>query len=178
MHQLHLAKWLNNIKSTASKNASSLALVPTLVPSKIEKSKLTPQLTDMSIASVEKKIEQEPVASELARLFIINNIGWVGGAGKLKTGIDGTPSSVKISRKQYMCIDMTPGVHTLSTSMSSIGIEQAPATLLQQFNIRKGKNHYLVLEIQKGLYSSSIEEGQKLVKKYKLVKGGYYLLAK
>jgi len=160
--------------SLINSNVLSIALVP----SNIEKSKLTPQLTDMSIISVEKQIEQEPIASELARLYIINNLGFVGGANKLKVGIDGTPSSLRLGRKKYMCIDMAPGVHTLSTRMSSIGIEQAPATYLQKFNLRKGVNHYLVLEMQKGLYFSSIEEGQKLVKKYKLIKGGYYLLAK
>lgn len=160
--------------SLINSNALSIALLP----SNIEKSKLTPQLTDMSIISVEKQIEQEPIASELARLYIINNLGFVGGANKLKVGIDGTPSSLRLGRKKYMCIDMAPGVHTLSTRMSSIGIEQAPATYLQKFNLRKGVNHYLVLEMQKGLYFSSIEEGQKLVKKHKLIKGGYYFLAR
>ena len=160
--------------SLINSNALSIALIP----SNIEKSKLIPQLTDMSIISVEKQIEQEPIASELARLYIINNLGFVGGANKLKVGIDGTPSSLKLGRKKYMCIDMAPGVHTLSTRMSSIGIEQAPATYLQKFNLRKGINHYLVLEMQKGLYFSSIEEGQKLVKKHKLIKGGYYFLSR
>ena len=157
---------------------NSNALSIALVPSNLEKSKLIPQLTDMSIISVEKQIEQEPIASELARLYIINNLGWVGGAGKLRVGIDGTPSSLKLGRKKYMCIDMAPGVHTLSTSMSSIGIEQAPAKFLQKFNLRKGVNRYLVLEINKGLYFSSVEEGRELIKKYKLSKGGYYSLTR
>lgn len=153
------------------------ALRIALIPNNIEKSKLIPQLTDMSARSVEKKIEQEPIASELTRLYIINDLNFVGGATKLEVGIDGTPNSVKLGRKKYMCIDMTPGSHLLSTRISAFGIKQVPG-YLQRFNLEKGIEHYCVYDAQKGFHFCSTEKGRELVKKYKLIKGGYYSLAR
>jgi hypothetical protein len=91
---------------------------------------------------------------------------------KLRSGIDCMPT-YPVDSERYVCFEVTPGRHVFSVHAENLG-QDVIAPVGKEVIVQEGQDVYFTFGLYQGVKTVMPDEGQKLLKKYKLTKNGYY----
>ncbi|MDY6990801.1 MAG: hypothetical protein SWQ30_22390 [Thermodesulfobacteriota bacterium] len=110
----------------------------------------------------EKALEFNPAAGK-ARVYVIRNLFTMNG---MTAGLDEKPMTV-VSGDSFICYEVNPGIHILTTGI----IKFNDIALAFKLNLVADHNYYFYHD--KNTFISE-QEAQKMLKKYDIVKNGFY----
>jgi len=91
---------------------------------------------------------------------------------KVKSGVDCLPD-YPVGSKKYICFEIAPGQHVFSVHAENLG-QSVVAPVGKEITIQEGQAVYFSFGLYSGVKLMSPEQGEKLLKKYKITKNGYY----
>ena len=138
-----------------------VGVIRTLVP--FTESNLVPYSETLTHKQLEEKALEFNPAMGKARVYVIRNLFTMDG---MTAGLDEKPMTV-VSGDSYICYEVNPGIHVLTTGI----IKYNDIALAFKINLQAGKNYYFYHD--KNTFISE-KKAKKLLKKYDMVKRGFY----
>lgn len=91
---------------------------------------------------------------------------------KLNAGVDCLPT-YPVGAKKYICFEVTPGRHVFAVHAENLG-QDVVAPVGKEVPIAEGEEVFISFGLSKGVKLLPARDGQKLRKRYKIMKSGYH----
>lgn len=116
----------------------------------------------MSHKELEREAKNFHIKNNISRIYITRKLYTL---GMVRVGLDGKPFT-KVNSSSFVAYEVNPGAHTVVVTIAAHGIEQA-----YKISTKPGKCYFFHSDTFNFI---TTHEGQERVKKYDLVKNGFF----